>query len=65
MAQSTLERINSFNNGFESGRIETTKKLVSTMYNDDEVIDMLNDFFDDHVNAQNADIKKWFNEHKK
>ena len=65
MAQSTLDRVNSFNRGFEAGSIETTKKLVSTLYSDDEVIDMLIDFFDDHVNAQSADVKKWFNEHKK
>ena len=34
-------------------------------YSDDEVLDLLIDFFDDHVNCQNANVSEWFNNHKK
>ena len=36
-----------------------------TMYSEDEVLDILIDFFDDHVNCQNANVSEWFNNHKK
>ena len=34
-------------------------------YSDDEVLDLLIDFFDDHVNCKNANVSEWFNNHKK
>jgi hypothetical protein len=35
------------------------------MYSEEEVIELLCDFFDDHVNCQNANISQWFEKCKK
>jgi len=35
------------------------------IYSEEEVLELLNDFFYDHINAQNANIKLWFNKNKK
>jgi hypothetical protein len=35
------------------------------MYSEGEVYELLCHFFDDHVNAQNANISQWFEQNKK
>jgi hemerythrin len=35
------------------------------MYSEEEVYELLCQFFDDHVNAQDANIAKWFEKNKK
>jgi hypothetical protein len=35
------------------------------MYSEGEVYELLCQFFDDHVNAQNANISQWFEQNKK
>jgi len=35
------------------------------MYSEEEVYELLCHFFDDHVNAQNANISQWFEQNKK
>ena len=35
------------------------------LYTEEEVIELLNDFFYNHVNKQTANIDMWFNQNKK
>jgi hypothetical protein len=50
--------------GFIDG-YNARKAEEKTLYNDDEVEELLSEFFDRHTNAQNANIKEWFNNNKK
>jgi hypothetical protein len=34
-------------------------------YSEEEVLNLLNDFFDDHVNCQSANVRQWFEQNKK
>lgn len=71
MVQSTLDRVNSFNRGFEAGSIETTKKLVSTMYSDEEVKTLLISCKDRFGGSElqdfvsDSEVIDWFNAQKK
>ena len=41
------------------------KHMVERMYSEEEVYELLCDFFDNHVNCQSANISQWFEQFKK
>jgi hypothetical protein len=45
--------------------IAGAKWQTQRMYSEDEVYELLCQFFDDHVNAQDANISQWFEQNKK
>ncbi len=45
--------------------IAGAKWQTQRMYNEEEVYELLCQFFDDHVNAQDANIAQWFEQNKK
>jgi hypothetical protein len=45
--------------------IAGAKWQTQRMYSDSEVYELLCQFFDDHVNAQDANISQWFEQNKK
>ena len=48
----------------EIGFIDGAKWQQERMYNEEEVLDILGDFFYDHVNHQSANIEEWFEQFK-
>ena len=45
--------------------IAGAKWQTQRMYSEEEVYELLCQFFDDHVNAQDANITQWFEQNKK
>jgi RNA-splicing ligase RtcB len=50
---------------YDKGLLKGAKWQQERMYSEEEVLEILDEFFYDHVDAQSANTKEWFEQFKK